>query len=123
MAPKRTASSSSATKRKAEAAEDNDGSAAEASQPSQTKKPKRPVKAAASAADAPDGGVAENGQPTNKVLPVNIAFAGKAPGAVRIASWNVSGLAAAQKKVRSAQFLPFCCLPICLITYAMPAGL
>ena len=39
-------------------------------------------------------------QPTNKVLPEHIAFAPKAEGTVRIATWNICGLAAAQKKVR-----------------------
>ncbi|KAI8998650.1 Endonuclease/exonuclease/phosphatase [Trametes punicea] len=41
---------------------------------------------------------AATAQPTNKVLPVHIAFAPKAEGAVRIATWNICGLAAAQKK-------------------------
>ncbi|KAI0664812.1 Endonuclease/exonuclease/phosphatase [Cubamyces menziesii] len=43
---------------------------------------------------------AEDGrQPTNKVLPVHIAFAPKAAeDTVRIAAWNICGLAAAQKK-------------------------
>lgn len=38
-------------------------------------------------------------QPTNKVLPTEINFPKKLAGTVRIASWNVAGLAAAQKKV------------------------
>lgn len=42
---------------------------------------------------------APNGQPTNKVLPVNIAFAPRAPGTLRFVTWNVCGLAAAQRKV------------------------
>ncbi|KAI9064418.1 hypothetical protein FKP32DRAFT_1675914 [Trametes sanguinea] len=37
-------------------------------------------------------------QPTNKVLPVHVEFAPKAEGAVRIATWNICGLAAASKK-------------------------
>ena len=44
--------------------------------------------------------LAPNGQPTNKVLPTSISFPKKILGSLRIASWNVSGLAAAQKKVR-----------------------
>lgn len=49
--------------------------------------------------DDAGSGFAKNGQPTNKALPENIEFAQKATGATRIATWNVSGLAAAQKKV------------------------
>jgi len=41
----------------------------------------------------------ENPQPTNKVLPVHISFPPRAPDAFRIATWNVCGLAASQKKV------------------------
>jgi len=37
---------------------------------------------------------------TNKVLPINIVVPPKPANATRIASWNVSGLAASQKKVR-----------------------
>ncbi|PFH54216.1 hypothetical protein AMATHDRAFT_53084 [Amanita thiersii Skay4041] len=40
----------------------------------------------------------ENTQPTNKVLPVHIKFPQRSPGAVRIATWNICGLAASQKK-------------------------
>ncbi|KAI0807326.1 Endonuclease/exonuclease/phosphatase [Fomes fomentarius] len=40
----------------------------------------------------------ENAQPTNKVLPVQISFPPKIEGTVRIAAWNICGLAAAQKK-------------------------
>ena len=43
----------------------------------------------------------QNGQPKNKVLPVKIAFEKKAEGTLRIATWNVCGFAASQKKVRS----------------------
>ncbi|KIY67550.1 hypothetical protein CYLTODRAFT_396889 [Cylindrobasidium torrendii FP15055 ss-10] len=42
--------------------------------------------------------VGDNGQPTNKVLPVNIEFSPKAEGTTRISAWNVCGLAASQKK-------------------------
>lgn len=45
--------------------------------------------------------LAKNGQPTNKVLPAKITFATKAEGSTRIVTWNVAGLAAARKKVRS----------------------
>lgn len=45
-------------------------------------------------------GLAPNGQPTNKVLPVNISFPPRTDGATRIASWNICGLASSQKKVR-----------------------
>lgn len=42
--------------------------------------------------------VPENSQPTNKVLPVNITFPPREPGTVRLATWNICGLAASQKK-------------------------
>lgn len=41
----------------------------------------------------------ENPQPTNKVLPVDISFPPQVPNTLRIATWNVCGLAASQKKV------------------------
>jgi AP endonuclease 1 len=41
-----------------------------------------------------------NDQPTNKTLPDEIQFPAKNEGCVRIATWNICGLAAAQKKVR-----------------------
>ncbi|EMD37949.1 hypothetical protein CERSUDRAFT_82179 [Gelatoporia subvermispora B] len=43
-------------------------------------------------------GLAPNGQPTNKVLPERVEFAPKTPGTVRVAAWNICGLAASQKK-------------------------
>lgn len=42
--------------------------------------------------------VPEISQPTNKVLPVNITFPPREPGTVRLATWNICGLAASQKK-------------------------
>ncbi|KAF7338134.1 DNA-(apurinic or apyrimidinic site) lyase [Mycena venus] len=39
-----------------------------------------------------------NTQPTNKVLPVNIVFPDRIPGTLRLATWNICGLAASQKK-------------------------
>ena len=83
MPPKRAASSG---KRKADSVPDGS---------EQTKKAK--VDAAGSAEQT---GLAPNGQPTNKVLPVKISFPPRADGATRIASWNICGLAASQKKVR-----------------------
>jgi hypothetical protein len=41
----------------------------------------------------------EDAQPTNKVLPVNITFPPRIPGTLRLATWNICGLAASQKKV------------------------
>lgn len=38
-------------------------------------------------------------QPTNKVLPVDISLPKKSAGALRIAAWNICGLAASMKKV------------------------
>lgn len=79
----------SATKRKASSSAD-EGDAADASR-SQSKRSKvsKPL-------DSPSH---ENAQPTNKVLPVNISFPHKIPSTLRLATWNVCGLAASQKKV------------------------
>lgn len=41
-----------------------------------------------------------NPQPTNKVLPVHISFPPRAQNTLRIATWNICGLAASQKKAR-----------------------
>lgn len=49
---------------------------------------------------ATDDAKAPNGQPTNRVLPVNIAFPSRTAGTLRLVAWNVCGLAASQKKVR-----------------------
>ena len=88
MPPKRTASSKS--KRKPSPSSDSEG---EASQPKKAKVTKK-----ASGEEA--GTSADNPQPTNKEIPEHIEFPAKVAGTTRIASWNVSGLAAAQKKVR-----------------------
>ena len=84
MPPKRAASSS---KRKAS------NSDSEQEFENTTKKPK--VVVAGTESDR-----ASNGQPTNKVLPTAIKFPSRTENSVRIASWNVCGLAASQKKVR-----------------------
>lgn len=47
--------------------------------------------------DVTEGSI--SAQPTNSVLPVDISFAKKTPGALRIAAWNICGLAASMKKV------------------------
>ena len=84
---KRTASG---TKRKAESSATSlQGSDAEDSQPQKKAK----------VAEEP-GGLAANGQPTNKVLPVHITFPPKEAGMLRLATWNICGLGAASKKVR-----------------------
>ena len=72
--------SASASKRKVSVSDDEGG---------QLKKSKL-----SSASPAP-----ENAQPTNKVLPVHISFPPRIPGTLRLATWNVCGLAASQKKV------------------------
>ncbi|KAI0688243.1 Endonuclease/exonuclease/phosphatase [Cytidiella melzeri] len=103
------------TKRAAAAAKDSD---AEAERPA-TKRAQSSTKRKASASDASDSdtkpstskkakatkdaansgsGVSAGGQPTNKVLPVNITFTPKEEGTLRIATWNICGLAAASKK-------------------------
>lgn len=43
-------------------------------------------------------GFAPNGQPNNKVLPANVVFSAKNENCLRIATWNICGLAASQKK-------------------------
>ena len=53
-------------------------------------------------------GFAPNGQPTNKVLPVHIEFPPRGDNVLRIATWNICGLAASSKKVRVK--LVFSCL-------------
>jgi len=63
-----------------------------ASQESRTRK--RPRK------EDSQSSIAEYTGPTNKVLPVHIQFPPKPPGTTRLASWNVSGLVACEKKVR-----------------------
>ena len=89
MPPKRAVSSG---KRKADSVPDGEKSV----RSEQTKK----AKVDASDSTAEQTGLAPNGQPTNKVLPVKISFPPRADGATRIASWNICGLAASQKKVR-----------------------
>lgn len=74
MPPNRTASTS---KRKASPAEEA---------PKVAKKAK--------AAEEPPS----SAQPKNKTLPVNINFPSRIAGTLRLASWNVAGLAASQKK-------------------------
>lgn len=44
----------------------------------------------------------QNGQPKNRVLPVKISFEKRKEDALRIATWNVCGWAASQKKVRDS---------------------
>ncbi len=89
MPPKRAASSS---KRKAES--DSDG---ERPVGSKTTTKKAKVDAAPNLAEGT--GLAPNGQPTNKVLPVKISFPPRSERATRIASWNICSLASSQKKV------------------------
>ncbi|KII88376.1 hypothetical protein PLICRDRAFT_175973 [Plicaturopsis crispa FD-325 SS-3] len=81
MPPKRVA------KRKAVASESS-GDEAESS--------KAPKKSKTSQDELTD--IAPNGQPTNKVLPTRISFPPRTPGILRLAAWNVCGLAASQKK-------------------------
>ncbi|KAJ7444905.1 Endonuclease/exonuclease/phosphatase [Mycena latifolia] len=78
MPPKRASSS----KRKASDDDDDDT------------KPKTIKKAKVAKVAAP----VVNTQPTNTVLPVNIVFPERIPGTLRLATWNVCGLAASQKK-------------------------
>ncbi|KAI1795893.1 Endonuclease/exonuclease/phosphatase [Ganoderma leucocontextum] len=60
------------------------------------------AKAKASASQSQNGAQARANdgpaQPTNKVLPAQITFPEKGEDTVRVAAWNICGLAAAQKK-------------------------
>ncbi|KAF9013973.1 Endonuclease/exonuclease/phosphatase [Cyathus striatus] len=56
---------------------------------------KRPKK---NTSETPASASSESAQPTNKVLPVHISFPPKTAESTRIATWNVCGLAASQKK-------------------------
>ena len=86
MPPKRAASSN---KRKAES--DSDGE-----KPVGSKKTTKQAKVDALTEDT---GLAPNGQPTNKVLPVKISFPPRSERTTCIASWNICSLASSQKKV------------------------
>ncbi|KAI0934279.1 hypothetical protein AcV5_006175 [Taiwanofungus camphoratus] len=86
--PPKHASSSSSSKRNAP---DSDASASQPAKKAKVSKASPPPEGAGA-------GVAANGQPTNKALPAHLAFAARAPGTLRIATWNICGLAAAQKK-------------------------
>ncbi|KAM5535174.1 hypothetical protein V8D89_011110 [Ganoderma adspersum] len=85
---KTIASKAKATAGKAKAATATKGSA----------KPK--ASASQSQSQSQNGGGANDGptQPTNKVLPAHISFPEKGEDTVRVAAWNICGLAAAQKK-------------------------
>ncbi|KAG2157224.1 Endonuclease/exonuclease/phosphatase [Suillus clintonianus] len=48
--------------------------------------------------DSSEPTIAANGQPTNKVLPVNINFPPQIAGTVRLSTWNICSLASASKK-------------------------
>ncbi|RPD66119.1 hypothetical protein L226DRAFT_530245 [Lentinus tigrinus ALCF2SS1-7] len=122
MPPKRAASSKRKAEPPSEAEEDSRASESDAgsnhsysdAEPAAKKrktaaKPKAKAggakgkgKAAAAKAKAkakdPDAPPDPDAQPTNKVLPEHISFAPKVEGTVRIATWNICGLAAAQKK-------------------------
>ncbi|KAL5511119.1 hypothetical protein ACEPAH_4334 [Sanghuangporus vaninii] len=94
MAPKRTASS---TKRKASSSESGDEDTQVPAKKGKTSTKTNKASANGGTAETREG-FAPNGQPNNKVLPVHIEFPKKHPGSLRIATWNVSGLAAAMKK-------------------------
>lgn len=51
------------------------------------------------ATSPPSNEFASNGQPNNKVLPTTIVFPKRQADCLRIATWNICGLAASQKKV------------------------
>jgi len=99
MPQKRAVSSG---KRKAESDSDDREQSVGSKSQTKTKKAKVAVPTATGASNPTEqhDGLAPNGQPTNKVLPVKISFPPQAEGATRIASWNICGLASSQKKVR-----------------------
>lgn len=87
MPPKRTSSS----KRKLISDSEDDAIAASSSSSK---------KAKVSPSNTSENMLSSNGQPTNKVLPVNISFPARHSGTIiRLATFNVCGLAASQKKV------------------------
>lgn len=89
-----------ATNKRKASGDDHD----EAGSTSNVKKVKPPPKSNKSGgASTTREGFAENGQPTNKTIPTEIHFPEKNADSVRIASWNVSGLAASLKKVRQSR--------------------
>lgn len=99
LAPRVSTRLSMAPKRKLAQGNDDEGSHADiAESGSQSQPQAKRTKQTATASTGND--VAPNGQPTNKVLPVNISFPPRVAGTLRFATWNVCGLAAAQKKVR-----------------------
>jgi AP endonuclease 1 len=80
------------------------GSDSDGERPEVSIKRKKAKESASSSAD--DTGLAPNGQPTNKVLPIKISFPSRAENTSRIASWNICGLASSQKKVCSRDKCP-----------------
>lgn len=66
------------------------------SEPKQKKASSSKKKAKTSTSEALD----ENAQPTNTTMPENIQFPVKTADTTRIATWNICGLVASQKKVR-----------------------
>ena len=83
-------------KRKIAVTDDNAVTASDSEGASQSQPSAKRVKQTESTSD---DAKAPNGQPTNKVLPVNVVFPPRAAGTLRFATWNVCGLAAAQRKV------------------------
>ena len=86
-------------KRKVAAVHDNAATASGDESASQSQPRAKRAKRTETTVTSDDAQLAPNGQPTNKVLPVNIVFPPRAAGTLRLATWNVCGLAAAQKKV------------------------
>lgn len=86
---------------KRKASEDDHDEAGSTSNVKKVKPPPKSIKSGG--ASTTREGFAENGQPTNKTIPTEIHFPEKNADSVRIASWNVSGLAASLKKVRRSR--------------------
>ncbi|KAF7793141.1 hypothetical protein EIP86_004250 [Pleurotus ostreatoroseus] len=90
----------SATKRKA-ATPESDNSDSQSSKPIKKAKTSQSSKSRKEAKTSPSVSTerASIGQPTNKVLPVHIEFPPKIADTLRLATWNICGLAASSRKV------------------------
>ena len=79
--------------------DDDDDAEPSASKAKKLKKTKAEDDTKAAGSGGAETELAPNGQPTNKVIPVHIEYPPKAENSIRIATWNICGLAAASKKV------------------------
>ncbi|KAG8217871.1 Endonuclease/exonuclease/phosphatase [Butyriboletus roseoflavus] len=85
-------------KRKIAAKCDDTSVASDTESVAQSQPQAKRVKQTKQTAPTSDNLKALKGQPTNKVLPVSIVFPPRTAGTLRFVTWNVCGLAAAQRK-------------------------